>query len=284
MAEPDDLETLPLDHLRSLAARGDAAAEHELGRRLLEGIGVASDLPAALGFFRSSADRGYAPAEYELGRAYDPIGMARLYGIDGNAALSFQWHLKAATQGDRRSMVMVATVYRYGMGGLPADSGKAAEWYRRLAEAGDGPAMLNLGLMSVEGARYDEVSVWLRRAARLGAPTAIAVLRGYIEQGILPPVGPEDDLELLDAGIRAGDESAFLILGLKYEKGEDVPRDVVKAFVYLTLVSYSEEAKGRPGPASDAVARLQNELTPAEHAAAKDLLEQTMEELQRICD
>jgi TPR repeat protein len=284
MAESHDLETLSLDHLRSLAAGGDAAGEHELGRRFLEGIGVAADLPAALGLFRSSADKGYAPAEYELGRAYDPIGMARLYGIDGNSALSLQWHLKAATQGDRRSIVMVATVYRYGMGGLPADSGKAAEWYRRLAESGDALAMLNLGLIAVEGARDDEASAWLRRAARLGAPTAIAVLRGYIEQGVLPPIGPEEELELLDAGIRAGDESAFLILGLKYEQGQDVPRDVVKAFVYLTLVSYSEEAKGGPGPASDAVARLRNELTPAEHAAATERLEQTMEDLNRICD
>jgi TPR repeat protein len=284
MAESHDLETLALDELRFSAARGDAAAEHELGRRFLDGIGVAPDLPAALGFFRSSADKGYAPAEYELGRAYDPIGMARLYGIDGNSALSLQWHLKAATQGDRRSMVMVATAYRYGMGGLPADSGKAAAWYGRLAESGDAPAMLNLGLMAVEGARYDEASAWLRRAAKLGAPTAFAVLRGYIEQGILLPIAAEEELELLDAGIRAGDESAFLILGLEHDKGEDVPRDVVKAFAYLTLVSYSEEAKGRPGPASDAVARLQHELTPAEHAAANDLLKETMEDLSRICD
>jgi TPR repeat protein len=49
-------------------SRGDAAAEHELGRRFLEGFGVASDLPAALGFFRSAADKGYGPAEYELVR------------------------------------------------------------------------------------------------------------------------------------------------------------------------------------------------------------------------
>jgi TPR repeat protein len=100
----------------------------------------------------------------------------------------------------------------------------------------------------------------------------------------VPPIEPTEELELLEAGIRAGDESAFLTLGLKYEKGEGVPRDLVRALVYLTLVSYSEEGKGRPGPASDGVARLQSALSPAEHVAAQELLKQTIDGLQQTCD
>jgi TPR repeat protein len=74
----DSLETLSLDQLRSLVAQDNPAIEYEIGRRFLEGTGVAQDFKAALSAFQRAAGKEYAPAEFELGRAWNRWGWLEL--------------------------------------------------------------------------------------------------------------------------------------------------------------------------------------------------------------
>jgi hypothetical protein len=58
----------------------------------------------------------------------------------------------------------------------PKDLAKAAEWYRKAAEAGDPQAMVNLALMCQEGEGIpkdpEQAVLWLKKAADLGHPQA----------------------------------------------------------------------------------------------------------------
>jgi TPR repeat protein len=74
-------------------------------------------------------------------------------------------------------MTIVAMAYEYGIKGAAQDRGEATRWYVRLAELGDPPAMLELGLIAVRNEQYEVASAWLLHAARLGAPNALSMRR-----------------------------------------------------------------------------------------------------------
>src|SRR5499426_4604588 len=99
-----------------------------LGQQFFSGEGRPKDLRSALDSFRRTAELGYAPAQFQLGMAYDPTALAGRYGIPANDAVSFQWYLKAAEQGYRNAMTIVAMGYQLGIHGAPQHRETAAEW------------------------------------------------------------------------------------------------------------------------------------------------------------
>jgi len=136
--------------------------------------------------FRRSAELGYAPAQFELGMAYDPTALAGIYGIPANEPVSFQWYLKAAEQGVRNAMSIVSMAYQMGIKGAPQDREKAVEWYEKLARSGDAYAMLQLGLIAIQEKQIKKGAEWLKSAAELAEPLALALYRSYVEEGVLP--------------------------------------------------------------------------------------------------
>ena len=61
---------LPLDEMRALAERGDAAAQYYLSARYNGGYGVAQDTAEATQWLRLAADQGAANAQGNLGVMY----------------------------------------------------------------------------------------------------------------------------------------------------------------------------------------------------------------------
>ena len=80
--------------------------------------------------------------------AYDRTGSAQTYGISGDETVAFQWYLKAAEQGHRKTVKVVAMGYRMGLSGAPRDREKAVKWYARLVPFDDTYAMTQLGLFA----------------------------------------------------------------------------------------------------------------------------------------
>lgn len=80
----------------SLAERGDAAAQYELGRMYQSGRGVTQDYRKAVDWYRHSAEQGYAPAERSLGGMY----RGGYGGLPEDDAEAKKWYGKAAAQGD----------------------------------------------------------------------------------------------------------------------------------------------------------------------------------------
>jgi len=202
----------------------------KLGQQYFSGEGRPKQLRSALDCFRRSAELGYAPAQFELGMAYDPTALAGIYGIPANEPVSFQWYWKAAEQGVRNAMSIVAMAYHMGFKGAPQDRDKAVECYAKLARFDDTYAMTQLGLIAIKGKQLETGRQWLEAAAELGYPLALALYRSYVEEGVLPALDPQKELTLLEAAAAKGDDDAMLALGLKYEKGEGVPADLPKAY------------------------------------------------------
>ncbi len=83
---------------KAAAAAGVPAAQWLYGDSLLEGIGVAADVAAAVGWFRKAAEQGLALAQMSLGNRY-----LRGQGVPEDEAEALKWYRKAAAQGHAAS-------------------------------------------------------------------------------------------------------------------------------------------------------------------------------------
>ena len=262
----------------------DRESLFKLGQQYFSGDGIPRDLEAALDCFKRSAELGFAPAQFQLGLAHDPTGLARTYGISGDSTVAFQWYLKAAEQGNLGSMKMVAMGFQMGIHGAPQDRGKAVEWYAKLVQFDDTYAMMQLGLIAIDGKQIETGAEWLEAAAELGDPLALSLYRSYVKVGVLPALDPQKELALLESAAEKGDVEAMLALGLKCEKGEGVPVDLPKAYALLTLVSICEDAKARPDKASEGIARIKKKMGVNELKIADELFEAMHRKLSQLLD
>jgi predicted aspartyl protease len=144
-----------LEQLRTLAGKGDAIAQFNLGVIYQGGDGVPKDVEVAAQWYRKAAEQGYADAQYNLGWMYDAgEGMPR------NASVAAKWYRKAAEQGNVEAQFSLASMYEDGKG-LAKDATLAVHWYRKAAEQGDASAQKKLDLLSesfeVERPEYFEV-------------------------------------------------------------------------------------------------------------------------------
>ena len=73
--EPKVASPESLNSLREHAAKGEAAAQFNLGVMYANGQGVTQDYAEAVRWYRKAADQGYAAAQFNLGLLYK-IGRA----------------------------------------------------------------------------------------------------------------------------------------------------------------------------------------------------------------
>lgn len=140
------------------AQRGLVQAQYLLATRYELGIGVERDVHAAWVWYHKAAEQGSNKALTRMGRLYaqaQPQAAATLYeraAVDGNAeaqaalaaclesgvgvardaALAFEWNLKAANAGVAAAQFAVAQAYRDGVG-VDADLVRSIAWYRKAA-------------------------------------------------------------------------------------------------------------------------------------------------------
>jgi TPR repeat protein len=155
------------------------------------------------------------------------------------SASEWQSLLARATNGDREAEWGVADRYADGCmdkrGKLivKRSAAKAAQWFRRAAEHGCGPAQNNLGILLSNGnglrKNVEESLFWLRRAFRAGDSCAaqnIAIT--YRENGDLKTA-----FKWFRKAAGAGDGDALIQLGIHYYWGKGVrrnPRAAVRCF------------------------------------------------------
>ncbi len=126
--------------LRQAAARGNAAAELNLGLAYATGNGVSQDDRQAVAWWRKAAEQGNAAAEYYLGKAYY-VGQ----GIAQDERQGLFWIRKAAQQGNADAETGLGFAFDLGRG-VPQDYNQSVSWFRKAAEQGDTAAETGLGL------------------------------------------------------------------------------------------------------------------------------------------
>jgi localization factor PodJL len=152
--------------LKQMADKGDAAAQFDMGARLMEGRGLTRDPAAAIGWFEKAAAQGLAQAQFRLGAGYE-----KGLGVTRDAAKARECYEKAAALGHVRAMHNLAVMLAEGVEGKP-DYATAAQWFRRAADYGLRDSQYNLAILYARGLGVTQdlgqSYAWFDIAARQG--------------------------------------------------------------------------------------------------------------------
>lgn len=125
--------------LRARADAKDIPAMEELGRRLIQGLGVAKDPQAGAGWLLRAAEAGSAQSAFNVGVMYE-----RGFVVERDSAKAALWYRKAADAGLATAKHNLALLLRDGKG--VARDGKAAiELLESAARQGMAASMFSLG-------------------------------------------------------------------------------------------------------------------------------------------
>jgi TPR repeat protein len=221
---------------RKAADRGYAEAQFNLGimyeeRRAPDldkeadaNVSYALDLCEAEHWFRLAAEQGYAKAQSKLGfLLYDPYFDAKAveWAVE-RAVEATKWLRLAADQGYAEAQYYLGQMYHTGQG-VPQDYAEATKWFCLAADQGYAEAQLNLGMMYDEGRSvpqdYGEAEKWFRLAAEQGNAKA--------------------QFNLAYRAAERGDPDARFNLGVMYAKGQGVPQDYMRAYMWFDRAARS---------------------------------------------
>ncbi|HMO77447.1 MAG TPA: tetratricopeptide repeat protein [Sphingopyxis sp.] len=138
----------------------------------------------------------------------------------------------------------------YGTGEhLTADKPKAAEHFRKCAEAGLSQCQFQLGVMldTGDGVAEDPAAAfaWLSKAAAQGdvrAQTSLAVMHA---NGRGTPVDFAKAMQLYEGAARKGDAQGFYGIGVLHFLGQGVPADGETAVAWFSVAAALDDEKGR---------------------------------------
>jgi localization factor PodJL len=169
--------------LQELAQNGQAAAQHEMGTRLLEGRNMPRDPAQALDWLRKSAEQNYAPAQYRLGTLFE-----KGIGVNADSKDAALWYGRAAEAGHVRAMHNLGVLLADGIDGKPDYAG-AARLFRKAAEHGLRDSQYNLAVLHTRGLGVEnnlvEAYKWFSLAGKQGDADA-ELKRDEIAQRLQP--------------------------------------------------------------------------------------------------
>ncbi len=151
---------------------------------------------------------------------------------------------RAQENNDPKAMTMLGELYANALG-VKRDYAKAAEWYKRGAEAGDREAMFALAMLRLSGhgstmANREEGARWLASSAKLGNPKAAYNLALLYLDGQTFPQDVKRAAELLRVAADAGNPEAQYALATFYKEGTGVEKSIDKAVRLLQAASLAD--------------------------------------------
>ena len=186
--------------LLARARNGDREAEWEVGDRYADGckdkrgrITVRRSSAKAAQWFRRAAEHGNVSAQNNLG-----ILLGNGDGVRKNVEEALLWLRKASRGGNTCAAQNVAVTYREN-GDLKA----AFKWFRRASEAGDGDALIQLGIHYYWG-----------KGIRRNPRAAVRCFRTATRVKNISGAGRDD---------------AFFFLGIAYHEGRGVRASIPNA-------------------------------------------------------
>jgi len=190
-----------VEEIKQRAAKGDADAQNNLGSAYYNSDGLPKDYAEAVKWWRKSAEQGNADAQYNLGLAYY-LGN----GVTKDREQAEKWYQKSADQGNALGQYGLGNCYLYGnLGDLwtsDVDNRLTAmKWYQKSAEQDYMPAQYNLAGLCETYVSEIEGAKWYLKAARQGSV------------------------------------AAQYKMGLAYQSGKGVPKDIIDSYAYFYLAA-----------------------------------------------
>lgn len=178
-----------------------------------------------------AAERGNATAQCMVGYLFS-IGSETAT----NLRAAREWYSRAAAQGHREGRLRAAICIMEAIGG-PEDSPEAARLLEPIASAGNVLAQTQLGrnLLRAHGmvTNYPMARKWLARAADQGdAPAMVDLAMHMMARNPDFPLDFDGGRALLERAAAQGSGEACYQLGLQFERGWGVPKDLPKAMAW----------------------------------------------------
>lgn len=149
----------PVAEVRAAAERGEAAAQHALGERLLRGHDGPADLLAAYEWFAHAGSNGVVEAQLRMGMKHE-----RAVAGPRNIAEAARWYQLAVEKGSEAARFRLACVNSLNRHAGKLDAAEAVRWAQPLAERGHLPSVLLRAVV----APPQQAGPWVREAAQLG--------------------------------------------------------------------------------------------------------------------
>jgi len=212
---------------------GNGDAMYALGLIYEKGDGVSKDIKKAVELFRNASEKGNRNAQC----------VVRLIDWDGRGQLELRELERASELGNAFAMLNLGLLFAIGCG-IPKDTKIAIKLLEHASELGNAEAMFHLGTLYEKGEDVpkdiNEAIKWYRRASNNnhGESKKVVRLIDWDGRGQLK-------LRELERSSELGNCYAMFALGLLYEKGEGVPKDIKQAIAWYRRASEkgNDEAK-----------------------------------------
>ena len=248
-----DIRRPPLSNPESLiepARLGNREAQVTLGGAYLFGRGVPRNVPDGIALLESAANDGSTEAELLLGTYYYDLPNG------SGASVAVAWLRRAATKNCPAALLRLGAAAVGGIG-VPQDTKKGFQLFKKAADMGYAPAQVAAGGMMMVGNGTQKDSKGgiklVQQAAEGGYSKAAIVLAAAYLEGLGVEKDGLEAIRLLEGVYRKQDEEASTaadLLGQIYAGGSpDVPENTPRAIRWyaLAVALNSSEAAVRLG-------------------------------------
>lgn len=262
--EKDEVAAFML--FKEAADLGNGAGAACVGQMLRDGIAVGADPVQAVKYLREAAEEGDAIAWYELGVGYD-LGL----GVEVDKEEAIKWYTLAAADGNADAQARLSAILA-APGRSESEFKKAMTLLEFATDQGSDIGDYHRGLLQLYGARSIPanpnsallIAMSLRERSSFYGYRLLG--RIYDHGGGDLTRDPRQAAEWFLKAALAGDAESQAEMGLRYERADGVPRDLVEAYAW-SLVAAPVRSTG----AARRLEHLGRQLTPGEHAQAEAL-------------
>jgi len=235
----------------------------------------------ALAWYQKAAKQENSEALFNLGTAY--------YNGDGvsvNDLSAYAWFLLAKNLGNPRAeeavqrmkkeagdlepnaLEKIAEMYVQG-DGLPQNSSKAADWYRKAVDIGGASVKMKLANLLLHdqnvAANYPEIRSLCEKAANQHFSAGAFCVGQLYEHGFGVPVSPTEAFTWYLRAANQLNGRATLRVGEMYWNGEGVAQDKIAGYEFIYIASTSGLAEAKQEKEI-----VEKDLTPQELKEAKE--------------
>jgi len=235
-----------IKNILTLAKKGDAVAQNEIGGWYYRGRHVKQNYDEALQWWAKSAKQGNVQAIGNMGLCYqtghgiaaDSLKATQLYQKsikEGNKAL-FNQNVKLAQKGNLFSNMLIASCYQNGIG-VAKDATKAIPFLTVAANKNSASAQRNLGLILLNGKNAKEAAQWFKKGADNKDVVSTFYYGKMLVEGLGVRSDKKDGANYLLYAAEAEFPQAMYYVGNCYMNGEGLTKNSEQAVKWYKLAA-----------------------------------------------
>lgn len=235
-----------IKNILSLAKKGDASAQNEVGGWYYRGRHVKQNYEEALQWWSKSAKQGNVQAIGNMGLCYqtghgiaaDSLVATQLYqkSIEkGNKAL-FNQNEELAKKGNLFSNMLIASCYQNGIG-VAKDVNKAIPYLTAAGNKNCVNAQRDLGMILLNGKKDSEAAHWFKRGSENGDMPCTFYYGKMLVEGLGVNANKKEGANYLLKAADAGFPQAMYYVGNCYMSGDGLTKNDEQAVKWYKLAA-----------------------------------------------